>query len=199
MKKAILSVFLVVLLLSCGTTTHIENSWRDPSAKVDATTLNKFLVAALLKNEATRRSVEDQMAALYPGKAVPSYSVFSNKALDKSDDEYKKLLQSSGYDGIVIMRLVNVEQEKRYVPGTYPTYYGTWWGYYRYAWPMYYDPGYYTTDKTYYVEVNVYSTRKEGLIWSGITSTMNPTSRSDLFGSVINAVSKRMKKEGFLK
>ena len=123
MKKAILSVFLVMLLFSCGTTTHIENSWRDPSAKVDATTLNKFLVAALLKNEATRRSVEDQMAALYPGKAVPSYSVFSNKALDKSDDEYKKLLQSSGYDGIVIMRLVNVEQEKRllrYLVGILP-------------------------------------------------------------------------------
>ena len=64
---------------------------------------------------------------------------------------------------------------------------------------MYYDPGYYTTDKTYYVEVNVYSTRKDGLIWSGVTSTMNPTSRSDLFGSVINAVNKRMRKEGFLK
>lgn len=139
------------------------------------------------------------MAALYPGKAIPSYTVFSNKALDKSDDEYKRFLQTSGYDGIVIMRLAKVEQDKRYVPGTYPTYYGTWWGYYRYAWPMYYDPGYYTTDKTYYVEVNVYSEKKEGLIWSGITSTMNPTNSNDLFSSVIKAVNKRMKQEGFLR
>ena len=138
------------------------------------------------------------MAALNPGKAVPSYRIFGNKPLTESDEVYMQKLKAEGYDGVVIMRLSKVDKDQRYVPGNYPTYYGSWRGYYGAAWGGYYDPGYYTTDKTFYVEVNVYSMPKDKLVWSAITSTINPSSGQNLFDGVIAAVEQKMKDEGFL-
>ncbi|HZE84695.1 MAG TPA: hypothetical protein VE035_10310, partial [Puia sp.] len=97
------------------------------------------------------------------------------------------------------MRLVNVEKSTQYVPGTYPVYYGSWRRYWRYSWTGYYDQGYYTTDKTYNVEVTVYSLRRDKLIWTANTSTINPTGRGELFADVSKAVVAKMEKEGFLK
>jgi hypothetical protein len=200
MKKNLLLVVLITsLIAACSPTAHIVNSWRDPEVVVNTAELHKFVVAAFLKNEAVRRRVEDRMAALYPGKAVPSYTEFGLNELKENDEVYNQKLKSEGFDGFVMMRLVKVDKDSRYVPGTYPPSYVTWRGYWRYAWPNYYDPGYYTTDKTYYVEVNVYSLLRDKLIWSGITSTINPSGGDELFDGVIKAVSKKMKDEGFLK
>lgn len=198
MKKSLNALLLLVLLAACGPATKIENSWRDPNTVVNTAALNKFVVMALLKNESVRRRAEDQLASMYPGKAVQSYVVFGSEELKGSEESYQQRLKSDGYDGVVIMRMVKVEKDQRYVRGNYPPYYGSWWGYYRYAWPLYYDPGYYTTDRTYYVEVNVYSTRQNKLVWSGITSTLNPSGSDALFADVIKTVSKQMRKEGFI-
>ncbi len=57
-----LPIILSVLFFSaCSSNTHIVNSWRDPDVTVHADSLNKFVVAALLKNPAIRRQVEDEM------------------------------------------------------------------------------------------------------------------------------------------
>lgn len=200
MKKKLLLVALTTsLFTACGPSTHIVNSWRDPEVVVNTAELHKFVVAALLKNETVRRRVEDRLAAAYPGKAVPSYTEFGLNELKENDEAYNQKLKSEGFDGFVMMRLVKVDKDTRYVPGNYPPYYVTWRGYWRYAWPNYYDPGYYTTDKTYYVEVNVYSLIRDKLIWSGITSTINPASGDELYDGVAKAVNKKMKDEGFLK
>ena len=198
MKKNLFIAVLIASIISCGPSTKVVNSWRDPNTVVNTSELHKFVVAALLRNEATRRQVEDKMAALNPGKAVPSYRIFGNKPLTESDEVYMQKLKAEGYDGVVIMRLSKVDKDQRYVPGNYPTYYGSWRGYYGAAWGGYYDPGYYTTDKTFYVEVNVYSMPKDKLVWSAITSTINPSSGQNLFDGVIAAVEQKMKDEGFL-
>ena len=96
------------------------------------------------------------------------------------------------------MSLVNISKETRYVPGSYPMYYNSWRGYYGYSWSGYYDPGYYTTDKLYHVEVNVYSLTRDKLIWTGFTSTINPTGHAEMFDEVSKVVYQKMQKEGFL-
>ncbi|HEX4851239.1 MAG TPA: hypothetical protein VFV08_10550, partial [Puia sp.] len=159
-----------IFFFACEPSTRIVSSWRDPGVVVKTAELRKFIVGALLKNETVRRNVEDKMAAEFPGKAVQSYVVLGLSELKETDEYYANRFKSEGYDGFVVMRLVKVDNDTRYVPGTYPSYYGGWRGYYGYAWSGYYDPGYYTTDKTYYVEVNVYSLLRNKLIWSGITS-----------------------------
>jgi len=197
-RNVLLSLFMMALA-ACGTSTHIVNSWRDPEVVVDTANIHQFVVAALLKNQAVRRQVEDDMAARFPGKAVQSYKELGEDELKENDDVYNQKLKSDGYDGIVMMRLVNVDKSTRYVPGAYPAYYGSWRGYWRYSWGGFYDPGYYTTDKAFNVEVTVFSLKRDKLIWTATTTTVNPAGRAELFTDVSKAVVDKMKKEGFLK
>lgn len=198
MKPVSYIIFLLVLLGACAPQTRITTSWRDPDVVIDSKKINKFLVAALLKNQSVRRQVEDNMASIVPGKAVQSYKEFGLDSLKENNSLYNQKLKSEGFDGVVVMRLVNVRNSTRYVPGSGPVYYSSWGPYWRISWNGFYDPGYYTTEKTFQVEVNVYSLRTDKLIWTGMTSTIDPAGKTELFDQVGAMVYKKMKKEGFL-
>jgi hypothetical protein len=195
-----IGLFLLLAGLSaCNPGTQITHSWRDPSATVDTAKIGKFVVAALLGNQTVRREVEDEMASRVPGKAVQSYREFGDGDLKESEDFYSSRLKEEGYDGIVLMRLVKEDESVRYVPGSYPVYYRSWRRYWGYSWTAFYDPGYYTTDLAYDVEVNVYSLARGRLIWTATTTTINPPDRDRVFRDVSRIVYAKMKKEGFLK
>jgi hypothetical protein len=196
-KEIAFAAFIFVSMVSCNPA-KIVTSWRDPEATINSSQLNKFVVAALLKNQAVRRRTEDIMASYFPGKAVQSYKELGEAELKDNKDVYDKKLKAEGFDGIVIIRLLQVDRDKRYVPGDFPGYYRSWGFYYGNAWSGF-TPGHYTTDKIYDIEVNVYSFKRDKLIWSATTSTVNPEDRDELYDGVIKTVKKRMEKEGFLK
>ena len=94
------------------------------------------------------------------------------------------------------MSLTQVENSTTYVPGTS---YGGWYGYYRRAAPAYYSTGYYSTDKTYYIETNIYSLDQNKLLWSGITSTVNPSKTEKMVDEIANTIKAQLKKDGLMK
>ena len=204
MKKIIFAFIAISFLVSC-TSTEIVSSWKDPATTISANQIDKILFIALVKNETYRRVVEDKLVALSKGKGVASYTFVTGSNLSKTDKEaITQRLKADGVDLIVIMRLVDVKDETRYVPGsTMSGYggmpgYGGYWGGYGYAAPIYYTPGYYTTDKKYLVETNVYSVDQDKLVWSGTTSSMNPSKIDTTTAEIADAVIEKMKDEGFL-
>ena len=201
MKKTIQLLAVVLFFASCGSSTHIEKSWRDPEVTVDMARLNKVLVMALLKNETNRRVAEDQLVALLNGKGVASYNYFASGIPENKEDEIRQKLKDEGFDGAIVMRLIDVDKDVKYVPGsfnTFPVYYGRFWGYYRNSWNNYYQPGYYENTKKYTVETNVYSLKRDKLIWSGLTSTVDPQNAEHLMHGVSSTIYKQMKKEKFI-
>jgi len=200
--KKIVYVFVVFALsisqFGCGTSAHIEKSWRDPDVTVDVSKLNKVLVVALLNNEANRRNTEDQLSRLLNGKGVPSYNYLTKDITKEKEESIREKVKDENFDGVVIMRLSDVEKDIQYVPGRYPVYYGRFWGYYWNAWNAYYDPGYYRTTKKYTVETNVYSLKRDKLIWSGITTSVDPADVDKLMNAAAATVYKEMQKEGFI-
>ncbi|RFM32291.1 DUF4136 domain-containing protein [Chitinophaga silvisoli] len=195
--KKIMCILLVAIVSSCSST-HIEQSWRDPAVTVDVSQLNKVLVVALLKDEANRRATEDELCSMLNGKGVPSYNYLTKNITKEQEETIREKVKDQGFDGVIIMRLAAVDKDVQYVPGTYPMYYGRFWGYYWNAWNAFYDPGYYKTTRTYRVETNVYSLKRDKLIWSGITSTVDPSGVDKLMKSSSKAVYKEMKKQGFI-
>lgn len=192
------------LLVSC-TSTEIVSSWKDPETTISANRIDRILFIALVKNETYRRVVEDKLVSLSKGKGVASYNFVTGSNLGKTDKAViTERLKADGTDLIVIMRLLDVKDETRYVPGSSMggyvgmRGYGGYWGGYGYAAPMYYTPGYYTTDKKFLVETNVYSVEPDKLVWSGTTSSMNPSKIDTTTAEIADAVIEKMKKEGFL-
>ncbi|WP_301922685.1 hypothetical protein [Ferruginibacter sp.] len=201
MKNVICLAFIAALFSGCGTAAHIEKSWHSPEVTVDMQKLNKVLVVAILKNETNRHATEDQLVTMLKGKGVASYNYLTKEVLEEKEGEIKKRLSNEGFDGVIIMRLADVEKDVKYIPGNYssfPGYYNRFWPYYWNIRNSFYQPGYYETTKKYTVETNVYSLLRDKLIWSGITSSSDPKNVEKLMHSVAKEVYKKMKKEGFV-
>jgi hypothetical protein len=200
MRHLILSAVVITSLVSCGPSTKIEKSWMEPGASVTPGTNNKTLVVALVKDETSRRVIEDQVAKRIGGGAVSSYTLVStDQVKEASEEALKQKLTDGKFTHILLMRLADVEKETSYVPGTTTGYYGGYGRYYGYGYGMYSTPGYYTTDKNYFVETTVYSVNPDKLLWTGTTKTVNPSKIEKTVNEIADAVSEKMKKDGFLK
>ena len=180
----------ILLLAGCGPSTKIEKTWTDPSfTTATVQSYKKILVMGLLKDESTRRIAEDKMVAAFKNvTAVQSYSYLQPADTLRSEVEDK--LKKDGFDGVVIMRLADVDKSVSYVPGTG---YGGWYGY-RYS-----SPGYYQEDKTFYVETNFYSLPETKLLWSGTTSSLNPNKLDRTIDDVINTLKGQLQKQKLIK
>lgn len=204
--KLSLAVLALALFTSCVPSTQIVKTWSDPSLNAETVkAYKKVLVIAQLKDDASRRIAEDKIAASSSkGNFIQSYNYI------KSSEQETKLvvanLLKDGIDGIILMRLTDIEKSTSYVPGT--TYYGGWGygsGYYGgyggwgYGGAYYTDPGHYQEDKTYYVETNFYDVTSNKLLWSGTTSTLNPTQLNESLDSIITTIKTELNNKGLLK
>lgn len=191
MKIKVLSLLsLIALMVACTPTTVLEKSWTDPSLTPETIkAFTKILVVASITDESSKRIAEDKIvAALKPGMGVQAYSYLLPS--DTNDAKLDAKLKKDGFDGILLMRLKDVDKTVSYTQGTG---YGGWYGY-RYS-----SPGYYSEDKTYYVETNIYSLEPNKLLWSATTSSMNPTKLETTLDAIIAADKAQLIKQGLIK
>lgn len=195
MRHLILSALVIATLASCGPSTKIEKSWMEPGSSVSPAASNKTLVVAMVKDETSRRVIEDQLAKRIGAGAVSSYTIMPSG----SEDALKQKVTEGNFTHILLMRLADIEKETSYVPGTTTGFYGGYGRYYGYGYGMYSTPGYYTTDKNYFVETTVYSVNPDKLLWTGTTKSVNPSKIEKAVNEIADAVTEKMKKDGFIK
>jgi hypothetical protein len=199
MKKLVFTGFIALFMSSCASTT-IEKSWKDPSASVSNTSENKTFVIALVKDETSRRVIEDVLVQRLNNNGDASYkSITTDMLKNANENSLDQLLKNGKYTHILLMRLADVEKDTYYVEGTTTAYYGGYGRYYGYGAGYYSSPGYYTTDKNYFVETTVFSIKENKLLWTGTTKTVNPTNMDRTINEIADVVSARMRKDGFLK
>ncbi len=203
--KLLLSALLISLLFGCGPSTQIVKTWTDPSLNASTVPIyNKVLVIAQLKDDSSRRIAEDKIVASSPrGNFVASYNYL--KPDQKDQNLVVSELLKDGIEGIILMRLTDISKTTDYVQGT--AYYGGWGygrGYYGgyggwgYGGIYYATPGYYEENKTYYVETNLYDVKSNKLLWSGTTSTLNPSKANDALDDIILAIKTELNNKGFI-
>jgi hypothetical protein len=203
--KLLVAGISILFLVSCSPSTQIVKTWTDPSLNgATVKTYNKVLVIAQLKDDSSRRIAEDKMVASSPrGNFVASYSYL------KPDQKDQNLLVSDllkdGIEAIILMRLTDISKSTDYVQGT--AYYGGW-GYgggyyggrgYGYGGGYYATPGYYEENKTYYVETSIFDVQSNKMLWSGTTSTLNPTKANDAIDDIILALKTELNNKGLIK
>jgi len=199
MKKLFASIFIVSFLISCGPSTELVKSWREPTSTVTSGPANKVLIIAMVKDEASRRIIEDNLAKRFKGQAVQSYTTFTPEVIKEAkEDVLTKYLTDNKFTHVLLMHLADIEKETSYVQGTSSGYYGGYGRYYGYGAGYYSSPGYYTTDKNYFVETTVYSVTPDKLLWTGTTKTINPSKVEKTVNEIADVVTEKMKKDGFL-
>ena len=192
----------VSLFESCSKrelSTNITGSWKDPEGKQ----YKEFFVAVLSKNLPARSSIEGDISRnlKHEGvKASKSLDILGHNEKVETPEEKKaavEKIQKLNYDAIIVITLVKKTEESRYVEGasTYkPTNIGVGTGYYNPAtdgtpangsygaFGVYYidgasvynAPGYYETDKIYFVQSNMFDAKTSKLVWSAQSETFYP-------------------------
>lgn len=187
-------ILFLILMMSCSSSTSIVSSWKEPGATMENTKFSKVMTVVLANTESARRQAEDELASLNP-IFVQSYMVLDSKEVSMDKDKSSDILRDQNVDGVLVMKLVDKEKTQNYVPGSYS---GGYYGRYSYYWGGYYDPGYYQENTNYLIEVSLYSLEKNELVWSGISSTVNPNSIEKTVKNILNESYKQMREDGFL-
>lgn len=198
--RAMRAVALTALAAACAPTTEVVSTWKDPAA--EGAHFKKMLAVCVCRDAAIRRTVEDQLASRIKGSQA-AYTLLSDEQL-RDVDASKAIVREAGFDGAVVMMLVNVDRTATYVPGqayAVPSYYGSMWGGWGYGGTSstMYDPGYVKEDQYVDFNINVYSVTEDKLLWASRSQTQNPSSVPSMVDEVIAATTQEMKKEKVLK
>lgn len=194
---------LVALSASGCSTTSFQSTWRNPNARPIKLAGQKVVGLFMNNNPTLRRSAEDAMVrelGARGAQGVPAYTVLDDNEI-RDRDSAKRKLESLGFAGAVVMRIVGSQNEYRYEPGTYwtvPRYRRFWGGYWGYGWTTVYEPGYLSVDRVVSVETLVYSFAQDELVWAGISRTVDPKGVEAFIGELASAVAGEMNKAGLL-
>ena len=191
MKKARLIIRIVIIiaaaLSSCGPSIKTTASWVNKE-KITEKHYKTIFIVALLKNLEAKTTLENDLANAAEARGIKAYKsidIFGptvQKEILPLKEDVEKKLNELNCDAIFTVALVDKQSETRYVPGTYPVYmpysrygyYSYFGGYYGYG-AGFYDPGYYTVDKKYFIESNLYDAKTEELMLSIQSQAVNPS------------------------
>ncbi|WP_439488403.1 hypothetical protein [Algoriphagus sp.] len=211
MKKLNLlaGLLLATLVSACAPSTKITGSWKAPEVKAGG--YGDIFVTALTDKLVARQTIENDIDNILKEDGIQASSSFEIippgfKATPENKEKTVKAIQDAGHDAILTIALLDQTSETRYVPGTtmytplgYGGFYGGFYGYYSYYNPIMYDPGYYTTDKNYYIEMNLYDAQSEALVWSAQSETTNPSSLESFSRTFAQAVEYQLVKDGIIR
>src|SRR5579862_7660381 len=198
--KDLVITSLALLLTACGPSTTIVSSYKAP----EVTKLNykKVFVSALTAEPSVKQTIENSIAQGLNSRGiatVKSVDAFPPKLHTSNKDSVMQIIRSTGCDGILTIALIKQDKEMNYVPPSGGAYFGgTFGGYYGYGYNSFYSPGYYTEDKIYFVQTNIYDVKTEKLEWSAQSKTTNPSSLQDFLKGYQMAVSEQLVKEGLV-
>jgi hypothetical protein len=183
-----LIIFLLVLLSSCKPSQRILTAWVNPERPVKKYTT--VFIGALIQRSDIKFAIEDDLgtAASAKGfKVVKGYELFPpnfNQDNMRDKELVLKVISNKGCDVILTIAVIDHKSEVRYVSGTsyspyggygpYGAYGAGFYGYYSYWGPTLYQPGYYTENKTYFIEANAFDVETHAMIWSVQSKAYNP-------------------------
>jgi hypothetical protein len=194
--KSLLSVLgltATLLLGGCSTAnrTVVTGAWDNPDHEVKH--FSKILVLGISQNRAARAVVEQTVADELSGEgfltvtATQTFNDSELQAMKDDRDHAHETLTGMGFDGILIMSVLDVKEDRYYVPGSvsyHPTsmypYYGGYYGYWGRTYTTVYSPGYYEETVNIFLETNIYDLDDDALVWSAQSKTEDPSSIQSL-------------------
>lgn len=192
LKLPVLFVLGILLFTSCSSSrTTISASWSNPESGPKQ--FNNIMVLALAENVSSRGTAEQAVVDELTKNgfnAVQGLSIISPdqmRQLDDRQEEARELLADAGIDGAIVIRVLDVKEDERWVPGhttTYPSfgypYYGGFYGYWGHSYNVVSTPGYYASTTSVFLESNLYDIKTDELLWSAQSVSEDPESVKNL-------------------
>jgi len=201
-----LNLPVLITFLSCsGAKTEIIGEWQEDNYQKG--NIDKVLILGIFNKDKPllRRNFEDGMAKAFEDDGISATPSMDNMPYDQTIDSttFEKYFKDLDVDAVVVSRLVGIDQSRNFKAGylytiPFSNYYG-FYGYY-YAGIQYANSsGYLSQNVVVVLETNIYTTKDEKLIWSGVSETVDPEKASDVIKSFGSELVSKLKKEGYFK
>lgn len=209
-NKAYALILVIGLFVSCSPSTRITGSWIDPQTKGKPRSGKSVFIATLSKNIEVRNVIEDALARAAEARGIPalkSTAYFTPDFYQQTTSAQTLLskIKNTGAGSVLTVALIDQASDTRFVPGRtayapFATYswYGGFYSYYNYWQRAFYEPGYYVTDKTYFLETNLYDLQSGKLVWSAQSESVNPGTVENFARVYPEILIKRMISDGLL-
>jgi len=195
---------LILAMMGCGPSSKLVQSWQEPAFKDKP--LEKILVLGVFENDLNRRLYEDAVVKALEKEnrvGIAGYSFMPKTSDYDEKEEIVAAVAKAGTDAVMLATLVGVKTEEKYMPPTL-TYQPTMgfshgmYDYYTVSYDRVVDPGYTVTNTIVKLEITVFSSKTEKMIWAGATRSFNPKSKEKLVKETAELITKDMKKAGLL-
>jgi len=207
MRYAVAIFLMLAMAISgCSTSQKIVGSWADPEAPTMGP-YKKAFVVVLSNNKDANYYIETQITKLLTGRGfqvVQCTDIFPpdfSLTKDFTREQFKQALLETGCDAVVSLALLDTKTVETYHPGLAYTpynygYYGNFYGYYNYYYPVVYTEDYYSVDKSYFLETNLYDLATDKLLWSVQSEATNPKDLDEWFEKFSTLLLNHLKEKG---
>lgn len=211
-RVCVLSVIIVaVFFAACSSTKESTGVWVDKE-KIKGKAYDNFFVIVMTADIEARVKLENDLADLITSrghKAVKSYDVLPADLKDPKPpavDDLIAKIKASDCDAVFVASLLDKNDDIRYSSGgthyTMRTGYawsGTFFGYYSHYYTTVSTPGYYSNDKTYFMQSNLFDKASQELMCSVQSEIFNPSSLPSFSRTYISTLMKQLDKAKLLK
>lgn len=208
---AVSAIIVVVLFVACSSTKESTGVWVDKE-KIQGKAYDNFFVIVMTADIEARVKLENDLADLITSrghKAVKSYEVLPADLKDPKPpavDDLIAKIKASDCDAVFVASLLDKNDDIRYSSGgthyTMRTGYawsGTFFGYYSHYYTTVSSPGYYSNDKTYFMQSNLFDKASQELMCSVQSEIFNPSSLPSFSRTYISTLMKQLDKAKLLK
>lgn len=195
-----LAVIALLLLSACSATTIVEQ-WQSPD--FGGAPFKRILVVGVTSQATIRRIFEDEFVRQLRARdtdAVASYILIPEDGR-VARPRLERAVKEAGADGVIVTRVVKVEQKTQVVPGTpaFPGFgtdiygfYGTGWGG---VWTGYASPPAVFQYEEVRAETKLFDARSAALVWAAQSDIFAPTDArkdsADFASRIIAALASR--------
>jgi len=207
----LLAVIVTVFFVACSSTKESTGVWVDKE-KIAGKSYNNFFVIVMTADIEARVKLENDIAATIVSrghKAIKSYEVLPADLKDPKPPAVDALIEkikASDCDAVFVTSLLDKNDAIRYTSGgthyTQQTYYswaGTFFGYYSHYYSTVSSAGYYSNDKTYFMQSNLFDKASQELMFSVQSEIFNPSSLASGSRTYISTLLKQLEKAKLLK
>ena len=179
--KILISIIILLFFYNgCTSSTRLTKIWEDDEYVHGQ--IEKVIVVAIVKDSLIRRAAEYHIKKRLKEEgvnAVASLEVMPAQA-KQSEEAFKKIFLDHEFDGILTVRSIGVDTKvsSGYNYNYSPTV--SFYGYYGMVYSQSYSSQYTVRDKVRKIEVNLYDTLDDKLIWAGMAESKNPDKLSDV-------------------
>jgi hypothetical protein len=213
MKKEVLFtlVILAFVFAACSPTKESTGIWINKE-KIVGKSFSKVFIVVMSADIQARSLVENDLATRAKNRgyqvvksidAVPP--TLSDPKLPAKDEVLAKV-KETGCDAVFVASLLRKEEAVHYTPGTtaysvvpYYSYYGYIGGYYNHYAPTVSTPGYYSKEKDFFMQSNLYDVASQEIMWSVQSEIFNPSSLEKFSKAYTSGLIKQLESEKLLK